>query len=130
MLRASSNSTTVLITTHYMEEAAKADKIGFLRRGRLLREGCPETLKKNFGIRDLDQVFYRLCQQDEESENANNYEKVTGDEEIGDDIGPVVNETNGWTMLKALLYKNAIIIKRHAMFMLFQVLLVNSCASL
>ena len=33
--------TTVVITTHFMEEADKADRIGFMRGGRILVEGAP-----------------------------------------------------------------------------------------
>ena len=61
----------MVITTHYMEEASKADRIGFMRRGTMLAEGTPSMLKRR-GIDDLasnartlDQVFLELCQRDE-----------------------------------------------------------------
>ena len=36
--------TTVLLTTHYLEEAGGADCVGFLREGKILHEGTRETL--------------------------------------------------------------------------------------
>ena len=53
-----------------MEEAAQADKIGFVRSGRMLREGAPEEVMASLGTADLDQAFLRLCQNDaDEMEN-------------------------------------------------------------
>lgn len=39
---------TVFLTTHYMEEAAKADHIAILDRGRLTQYGTPFALKEQF----------------------------------------------------------------------------------
>lgn len=39
---------TVFLTTHYMEEAAKADHIGILEKGRLIQYGTPFSLKEEF----------------------------------------------------------------------------------
>lgn len=38
--------TTVMITTHYMDEAEYCDRIGFLSRGKLVALGSPDELKK------------------------------------------------------------------------------------
>ncbi|MDP6112673.1 MAG: ABC transporter ATP-binding protein [Planctomycetota bacterium] len=40
---------TVLVTTHYMEEADRADRIAFLDRGNLVAEGTPDSLKERIG---------------------------------------------------------------------------------
>jgi len=37
---------TVVITTHYMDEAGHCQKVGLLRQGRLIAEGDPEELMK------------------------------------------------------------------------------------
>ena len=37
--------TTVVMTTHFMEEADKADRIGFMRGGRILVEGAPAKVR-------------------------------------------------------------------------------------
>lgn len=39
---------TVFLTTHYMEEAAKADHIGIMERGHLIQYGTPFALKEQF----------------------------------------------------------------------------------
>ncbi len=48
--------TAVLITTHYMEEAHLADRIGMISGGRLVAEGTPEDLVKL----DLRRGFWRM----------------------------------------------------------------------
>lgn len=52
---------TFIITTHYIEEARRAEKIGFLRKGRILCEGEPEELIKLYNSRTLEDVFLQLC---------------------------------------------------------------------
>jgi len=37
---------TLFVTTHYMEEAERCNRIGFIDRGRLVAVGTPETIKK------------------------------------------------------------------------------------
>jgi ABC-2 type transport system ATP-binding protein len=40
---------TVLLTTHYMEEGDRCDRVGLLHRGRLVGEGTPAELKAQVG---------------------------------------------------------------------------------
>ena len=39
--------TTILITTHYIEEARQASAVGLMRNGRLLAEDAPDKLVTN-----------------------------------------------------------------------------------
>ena len=41
--------TTLVLTTHFIEEAERCDRIGILDRGRLIAEGSPEELKRTVG---------------------------------------------------------------------------------
>jgi ABC-2 type transport system ATP-binding protein len=50
---------TILLTTPYIEEAYKANKVGFLFDGRLLLEGSPEDLLRR-GFDDLEDLFFHL----------------------------------------------------------------------
>ena len=42
----SGGKTTVLVTTHFMDEAEHCDIVGFLQRGRIIAEGSPAALKE------------------------------------------------------------------------------------
>ncbi|XP_042891454.1 ABC transporter G family member 20-like [Penaeus japonicus] len=56
-----SGHTTIIITTHYIEEARQADKVGLMRGGRLLAETSPSSLISHFGIPSLEDIFLKLC---------------------------------------------------------------------
>ncbi|HLE45707.1 MAG TPA: ABC transporter ATP-binding protein [Thermoplasmata archaeon] len=51
---------TVVITTHYMEEAAKCDLVGLLHQGRLLARDTPAAVKDGTGAANLDDAFLAL----------------------------------------------------------------------
>ncbi|XP_032783716.2 ABC transporter G family member 20 [Daphnia magna] len=56
---------TVIVTTHYIEEARQAHTIGMMRSGRLLVEDSPENLLINFNCPTLEKVFFQLCIKDD-----------------------------------------------------------------
>jgi ABC-2 type transport system ATP-binding protein len=48
--RLADEGTTILVTTHYMDEAELCDTLGFIYQGRLIAEGPPERIKtETFG---------------------------------------------------------------------------------
>jgi len=51
---------TVIITTHYMDEAEHCSRVGLLRQGHLIADGRPKDLKKNMGADSLEEVFLLL----------------------------------------------------------------------
>lgn len=51
---------TVLVSTHYMDEAETCDQIGFIFFGKLLVTGTPGELKARAGLPSLDDVFIQL----------------------------------------------------------------------
>ncbi|KAG7190145.1 hypothetical protein KM043_006275 [Ampulex compressa] len=51
---------TVIITTHYIEEARQAHTIGLMRSGRLLAEESPRTLLTLYNCPSLEDVFLKL----------------------------------------------------------------------
>jgi ABC-2 type transport system ATP-binding protein len=66
---------TVLVTTHFMDEAEYCDRIGLIYRGRKIAEGSPEVLKS--GARTdaqpdptLEEAFIALIEHSEEREEA------------------------------------------------------------
>lgn len=52
---------TVIITTHYMDEASHCSRVGLLRQGRLIAEGKPNDLKKRTGTESLEDAFLVLA---------------------------------------------------------------------
>ncbi|XP_015585499.1 ABC transporter G family member 20 isoform X2 [Cephus cinctus] len=51
---------TVIITTHYIEEARQAHTIGLMRSGRLLAEESPRALLTMYNCPSLEDVFLKL----------------------------------------------------------------------
>ncbi|MBI2080454.1 MAG: ATP-binding cassette domain-containing protein [candidate division NC10 bacterium] len=47
--RRAGDGVTILLTTHFFEEAERCDRIGILHRGRLVATGAPEDLKGRIG---------------------------------------------------------------------------------
>jgi len=57
----SSEGKTIIITTHYIEEARRAHTVGMMRSGIILSEDAPENLMKCYGCSSLEDVFLKLC---------------------------------------------------------------------
>lgn len=56
--------TTILVTTHYMDEAENCDRIGLMNRGRLIAEGTPKELKRRvFGGDIVEVVLHGYVQE-------------------------------------------------------------------
>jgi ABC-2 type transport system ATP-binding protein len=56
---------TVLVSTHYMDEAETCDFIHFIFFGKLLISGTPEQLRKQANAATLDDVFVELVESQE-----------------------------------------------------------------
>lgn len=56
---------TVLVSTHYMDEASTCDSIGFIFYGNLLTQGTPQQLIEQMGVDNLEDVFIRLVEEAE-----------------------------------------------------------------
>lgn len=52
--RQNGGGTSVLVTTPYMDEAARCQRVGFMRQGRLLVEGSPQELRQQLEGRILE----------------------------------------------------------------------------
>ena len=62
--------TTIVITTHYIEEARQANVVGMMRFGRLLAEGSPADLLDRYNLPNLEDVFLNLCLTDDVDEEG------------------------------------------------------------
>ena len=50
-----------------MNEAERSDKVGFMRRGKVLVESSPQALLAQYSVKTLDEVFYAVSLEDEKS---------------------------------------------------------------
>ena len=145
-----------MLTTHYIEEAANADIVAFLRLGRILAEGKPQQLLQRFSCKSLERLFFQLCYEDErnyreetpeieegqvllESQIEEDESKTSGGTAEADkrplkkpekDVSQLSDSTiaasrtiNFYSKTKALLFKNLIVLRRHRLFMCFNILL-------
>lgn len=53
---------TILVTTHYMDEAQSCDIVAFIFNGKLYHVDTPENIIKNEGANNLEDVFIKLVQ--------------------------------------------------------------------
>ena len=58
---AAAAGTTVLVTTHYMDEAEYCDRMLIMVDGRIAALGRPSGLKQEFGVPSIDELFVRLA---------------------------------------------------------------------
>jgi ABC-2 type transport system ATP-binding protein len=53
--------TTVLVTTHYMDEAEYCNRISIMVAGRIAAYGTPAELKRRFAVDSIDELFVQLA---------------------------------------------------------------------
>lgn len=59
------DGTTIVVTTHYMDEAARCQRVAFLSRGHLFAVGTPDEVTAHFGQSSIEDVFVELQRRDE-----------------------------------------------------------------
>ena len=57
--------TTIIVTTHYMDEAERCERLAFLSRGHLIAVGTPASVTEHFGQPTIEDVFIMLQEKDE-----------------------------------------------------------------
>jgi len=60
-----SNGTTILVTTHYMDEAERCQRLAFLSRGHLIGVGTGQQILEQFQLPSIEDVFIELQLRDE-----------------------------------------------------------------
>ncbi|KAB2333131.1 ABC transporter ATP-binding protein [Cytobacillus depressus] len=51
------NGTTIIVTTHVMDEAEKCDRLGMIREGQLIAIGTPDELKEKTNSASIEDAF-------------------------------------------------------------------------
>jgi ABC-2 type transport system ATP-binding protein len=63
--RLAEQGTTILVTTHYMDEAEHCQRLAFLSRGHLIAVGTVPEVLAQFGQPTIEEVFIELQRRDE-----------------------------------------------------------------
>jgi ABC-2 type transport system ATP-binding protein len=54
--------TTIVVSSHVMDEAERCQRLGMVRLGRLLAEGTATELRQMAGVDRLEDAFLRLSE--------------------------------------------------------------------
>ena len=52
--------TTLLVSSHVMDEAERCQRLGLIRNGKLIGEGTPDEVREQAGTNSLEEAFLRL----------------------------------------------------------------------
>ena len=65
VIRSLKGNITIILTTHYMEEAEElSDRIGIMKSGKLLAVGTPEELTAKAGTKDFETAFVSIVKEE------------------------------------------------------------------
>lgn len=129
---------TVVITTHYIEEARSANLVGLMRRGRILVQESPQLLLDKYRLNTLEEVFLRLCYEhrlgcesmDNLADNNNRLAEMANSNEepivVEDEADSKPDSVFAWhfaSQILAMIVKNFRTLRRKPGHLLFQFLL-------
>jgi ABC-2 type transport system ATP-binding protein len=57
--------TTLLVSSHVMDEASRCDRLLLIREGRLIADDTPDAIRASAGTEDLEEAFLRLIRNQE-----------------------------------------------------------------
>src|SRR4051794_8234292 len=60
--------TTLLVSSHVMDEAGRCDRLLLIREGRLIGDDTPAAIRATAGTDDLEEAFLRLIRETEKAE--------------------------------------------------------------
>jgi ABC-2 type transport system ATP-binding protein len=59
--RMAENGTTIIVSSHVMDEAERCQRLGLIQYGRLLAEGSPNEVRMQAGTNNLEEAFLKLA---------------------------------------------------------------------
>lgn len=109
---------TVLMSTHYIEEARQSNCVGVMRNGRLIAEESPGNILEKCGKASLEEAFLTLSNQQDNNQltpvaRANKADQTADSETLIRSIVSPAKDGSGWKTVLALLRKNFIQIIRN-----------------
>lgn len=59
--RMAADGTTIIVSSHVMDEAERCQRLGLIQYGRMLAEGSPPEIRAKAGTQNLEEAFLRLA---------------------------------------------------------------------
>ena len=86
---------TIFVSTHFMNEAARCDRISFMHQGRVLAVGSPATLTAQSGAPNLEEAFIAYLIADEKQQNPATV-SLNATNPVNTSLGTPSAESVGW----------------------------------
>nr|AIN44129.1 ABC protein subfamily ABCH [Laodelphax striatellus] len=103
---------TIILTTHYIEEARHAHMVGLMRGGNILAEAPPMDLMSSHNCSTLEETFLIFSQADEQSHKLPD-ETIISQEPSLKLWSPITKQTSfSFSRFKAQLLKNTLYVTR------------------
>ncbi|WP_443090360.1 ribosome-associated ATPase/putative transporter RbbA [Basfia succiniciproducens] len=90
---------TIFVTTHFMNEAARCDRISFMHRGRVLAVGTPEELRTGKNAATLEEAF--IIYLEEQADDITAPSNETGQSAVKNDevLPPAEGLWTWWSLI-------------------------------
>jgi ABC-2 type transport system ATP-binding protein len=77
---------TILVTTHYMDEAESCDEVAFMFGGRIIGRGAPKKMIKEKDAKNLEDVFIKYVEEQTGEKVESSFDKIKfiHKDEVGD----------------------------------------------
>lgn len=72
----SAQGISVLVTTHYMDEAESCDEVAFIFKGEILAKDSPQLLINRFQVDTLEDVFITFVEQETGEQISTSFDKL------------------------------------------------------
>jgi len=108
------NKMTIIITTHYIEEAKQADRVGVMSNGVLLSEESPQNILSRHECENLEMALVKLCRRQKNAGKTNIEMIISETSEMQVTQSQRVEQANSirWFIIKSLMTKSFIQFKR------------------
>lgn len=120
LMKLSDLGKTIIITTHYVEEARNAHKIGMMREGKMICEDTPKNILINQQANSLEEAFLKLSMQQQPLKIKDTEQQIYPAKYIKEENGtnPFYNMIN-MNRLAAQILKNIIWMRGNTLIMFF-----------
>lgn len=149
LVRLTYENVTIIITTHYIEEAKLANTIAFMRNGEILAEDKPSSLLEKHNLNSLEDILIKICEEkcnqngiDADGEKINDskelkrdskaisvfknklWQRGSNDKKSKKNNNSSISKTKNYAIfadhLVALIWKNVTRMRRNVAILLFQ----------